>query len=239
MTPRTGACSRAPGAASTPASPIASSRRPARAPIGVVARHRAAAGDAERAVPLLVGAAEEAAAVGAFAEAASFWTAAADLRAPGPESDGYRQRARAALEAVPAGTSTSIAPTPFALILPVEAVGRDGRRATRRSSGRAVPTHGVRLRGARGEDRLAVLRVGGGRGPSAALRPARPCRAPRRRSGGRALGSSSAAETSVASTMNTSAPRDASTSASFGPVSPDTTISRPARSRIAQPQAGT
>jgi class 3 adenylate cyclase len=84
------------------------------APIGVVARHRAAAGDVDRAVPLLVGAADEAAAVGAFAEAASFWTAAADLRASGAESDEYRQRARAALEAVPAGTSVSTAPAPSA-----------------------------------------------------------------------------------------------------------------------------
>ncbi|HET9344642.1 MAG TPA: adenylate/guanylate cyclase domain-containing protein [Candidatus Limnocylindrales bacterium] len=94
------------------------------ASIGVVARHRAAAEDADRAVPLLVRAAEEAAAVGASAEAASFWTAAADLDAPGAAADEYRQRARAALEAVPAGRSASTgaspsapapsAPTPFA-----------------------------------------------------------------------------------------------------------------------------
>jgi predicted ATPase len=81
--------------------------------IGVVARHRAAAGDVERAVPLLVRAAEEAAALGAAAEAASFWSAAADLRATGAEADGYRQRARAALEAVPARTSPSVVPTPL------------------------------------------------------------------------------------------------------------------------------
>ena len=80
--------------------------------IGVVARHRAAAEDVERAVPLLVRAAEEAAAVGALAEAASFWTAAADLDGSGAAADEYRQRARAALDAVPAGRSTSIAPTP-------------------------------------------------------------------------------------------------------------------------------
>jgi predicted ATPase len=72
-----------------------------RGAIGVVARHRAAAGDPERAVPLLVKAAEEASAVGAMAEAASFWTEAADMCPPGPEADGYRQRARAALEAAP------------------------------------------------------------------------------------------------------------------------------------------
>jgi class 3 adenylate cyclase len=89
--------------------------------IGVVARHRAAAEDVERAVPLLIRAAEEAAAVGASAEAASFWTTAADLVAAGAAADEYRQRARAALEAVPAGRSTSTpsgptpsAPTPLA-----------------------------------------------------------------------------------------------------------------------------
>jgi class 3 adenylate cyclase len=81
---------------------------------GAVARHRAAAGDRERAVPLLVQAAEDASAVGAAAEAASFWTEAADLGQPGPETEGYRQRARAALEAVPAGMSTSILPSPSA-----------------------------------------------------------------------------------------------------------------------------
>jgi predicted ATPase len=81
--------------------------------IGVVARHRAAAGDHERAIPLLVHAAEKASAVGAAAEAASFWTEAADLVGPGPETEAYRQLARAALEAAPAGTSTSL-PSSFA-----------------------------------------------------------------------------------------------------------------------------
>jgi predicted ATPase len=85
-----------------------------RGAIGVLAHHRAAAGDIARAVPLLVRAAEEAAAVGASAEAASFWTEAADLGQPGPETESYRQRARAALDAVPAGTSTSAVPSPFA-----------------------------------------------------------------------------------------------------------------------------
>jgi class 3 adenylate cyclase len=85
-----------------------------RGAIGVVARHRAAAGDTERAVPLLVQAAEESAAVGALAEAASFWTEAADLAPPGPDAEAYRQRARAALEAAPAGTSAaSILPSPM------------------------------------------------------------------------------------------------------------------------------
>lgn len=81
--------------------------------IGVVARHRAAAGDVARAVPLLVQAAERAAAMGAPAEAGSFWFEAADLVGAGPEADAFRQRARAALEAVPAGTSPPIVPTPF------------------------------------------------------------------------------------------------------------------------------
>jgi predicted ATPase len=85
-----------------------------RGAIGVVARHRAAAGDADRAVPLLVAAGDEASAVGALAEAASFWTEAADLGEPGPETEAYRQRARAALETVPAGTSASIARSPSA-----------------------------------------------------------------------------------------------------------------------------
>jgi class 3 adenylate cyclase len=69
--------------------------------IGAVARHRAAAGDVERGVPLLAEAAEEALAVGASAEAASFLTAAADLLAAGPEAEAFRQRARAALDLIP------------------------------------------------------------------------------------------------------------------------------------------
>jgi adenylate cyclase len=85
---------------------------PTSGPIGVVARHRAAAGDIERAVPLLVLAAEEAAAVGASAEAASFWTAAADLGSGNPDAETYRQLARAALDAVPAGTSSPTTPAP-------------------------------------------------------------------------------------------------------------------------------
>jgi predicted ATPase len=86
--------------------------RPALGGIGVVARHRAAAGDVDRAVPLLVRAAEEAVALGASTEAASFWAAAADLESTSPEAETYRQRARAALETVPAGTSAAILPAP-------------------------------------------------------------------------------------------------------------------------------
>ena len=135
--------------------------------IGVVARHRAAAEDVERAVPLLVRAAEEAAAVGALAEAASFWTAAADLEGAGAAADEYRQRARAALDAVPAGRSAS---------RPPRCVDRPRRRwpdPRLRRRGRSYGTprsptdvdgqpwpagDRVRVGGAGSEDRLAVLR---------------------------------------------------------------------------------
>jgi class 3 adenylate cyclase len=66
--------------------------------IGVVARHRAAAGDRDRAVPLLIEAAEEALAVGAPEEAAQFWTAAAELLGSEPAAEECRRRAREALE---------------------------------------------------------------------------------------------------------------------------------------------
>ena len=79
--------------------------RSGRGAIGAVARHRAAAGDGARAVPMLAVAAEEALAVGAQAEAASFWTTAADLLGAGEMADTYRQRARAVLEGMPAGLS--------------------------------------------------------------------------------------------------------------------------------------
>ncbi|HSL32714.1 MAG TPA: adenylate/guanylate cyclase domain-containing protein [Candidatus Limnocylindrales bacterium] len=75
--------------------------------IGVVARHRMAARDVERAVPLLVEAAEKALAVGATAEAAGFWNAAAELTSGTPPAEVYRQRARDALEAIPAAGSAS------------------------------------------------------------------------------------------------------------------------------------
>ena len=73
-----------------------------RGAIGVVARHRAAAGDRDRAVPLLTEAAEEALAVGAAAEAAEFWSAAADMLGSDPAADDCRRRAREALELVAA-----------------------------------------------------------------------------------------------------------------------------------------
>ena len=49
------------------------------APIGLIARHRAASGDGERAIPLLVRAAEQAAGLGAATEAASFYVTASAL----------------------------------------------------------------------------------------------------------------------------------------------------------------
>jgi class 3 adenylate cyclase len=68
------------------------------AAIGEVARHRAASGDVERAVPLLMQAADAALAVGASREAASLWVSAADLLGSDPAAERVRQRARAALE---------------------------------------------------------------------------------------------------------------------------------------------
>jgi predicted ATPase len=55
--------------------------RPPRA-IGPIARHRAAAGDVERAVPLLDRAARHALRIGAVAEAAEYWRTAGELFAP-------------------------------------------------------------------------------------------------------------------------------------------------------------
>jgi class 3 adenylate cyclase len=61
-------------------------------PVGIVARHRAAAGDGARAVPLLVRAAEQALKVGAAAEAAGYFSTAAEL-AGGSEAEHLRRRA--------------------------------------------------------------------------------------------------------------------------------------------------
>lgn len=76
--------------------------------IGAAAMHRVAAGDPERAVPLLVEAAEKALAVGATTEAAGFWTQAAELTTGSPQAEAYLQRAREALEAIPAAGPASI-----------------------------------------------------------------------------------------------------------------------------------
>ena len=75
-----------------------------RGAIGVLARHRAAAGDKERGAPLLIEAAEDSLAVGAADEAAQFWTAAAELLGPEPAAEECRRRAREALGLLTAAT---------------------------------------------------------------------------------------------------------------------------------------
>ncbi len=61
-------------------------------PLGQIARHRAAAGDPARALPLLREAAVYAMGMGAAAEAAAFWREAAELSAPGdPEASALDQ----------------------------------------------------------------------------------------------------------------------------------------------------
>lgn len=62
-----------------------------------IAIHRAAAGDAVRAVPLLLDAAESARSLGAPAEAASFWQMAAELAPEATDAARYRAAADAAL----------------------------------------------------------------------------------------------------------------------------------------------
>jgi adenylate cyclase len=63
---------------------------------GQVAAHRVAAGEMDRAVPLLREAAESALALGAAAEAAAFWRQAADLAADDDAAAAAADRARAA-----------------------------------------------------------------------------------------------------------------------------------------------
>jgi predicted ATPase len=75
-------------------------RRNPDGPVGVVARHRAAAGDADRAVPLLVRAAEQAIVLGAANEAAGYFAAAAAL-ASGPVAAALSERADAARSEAP------------------------------------------------------------------------------------------------------------------------------------------
>ena len=65
----------------------------------LIAVHRAASGDALRAIPLLEAAAASALVIGAAAEAASFWRTAADLTTDPSEAAAYRSRAVAALAA--------------------------------------------------------------------------------------------------------------------------------------------
>lgn len=70
-----------------------------RPPIDVLAMHRAAAGDAARAIPLLDRAAEAALSLGAVVEAAGFWREAAQLVGPSAEAEQYQRRANEALVA--------------------------------------------------------------------------------------------------------------------------------------------
>ena len=72
-------------------------------PVAWIARHRAAAGDRERGVPLLDEAAQVALAMGAPAEAAAFWREAAVLATDGELSATYLARATDALVAAAGG----------------------------------------------------------------------------------------------------------------------------------------
>jgi predicted ATPase len=77
-------------------------------PLGVIARHRAAAGDGPRAVPLLVRAADSAFALGARAEAASYLEMAVELEADELARDQLKERAAAIRELnVPVGAGGS------------------------------------------------------------------------------------------------------------------------------------
>ena len=78
---------------------------PRAGPVGLIARHRAAAGDAARAVPLLIRAAESAVGLGAHSEAAAYLETAAGLERPGPARDDLEQRA-AELRRAPAEVAT-------------------------------------------------------------------------------------------------------------------------------------
>jgi predicted ATPase len=61
-------------------------------PLGAIARHRGEAGDAVRAVPLLIRAAESAVVLGARAEAAAYLDMAVGLESGGPAHDELEHR---------------------------------------------------------------------------------------------------------------------------------------------------
>jgi hypothetical protein len=61
--------------------------------VPALAVHRAASGDAERAIPLLVEAASAAVAMGAASEAAGFWRTAADLSTDPADQVRFREAA--------------------------------------------------------------------------------------------------------------------------------------------------
>jgi hypothetical protein len=71
-------------------------------PLARIARHRAAAGDRDRALPLLDQAADMAMAVGAVSEAAGFWREAAELSPDPTAANDYRRRAAEAVAGVAA-----------------------------------------------------------------------------------------------------------------------------------------
>jgi adenylate cyclase len=80
--------------------------RPVPPPIGQLAHHRAASGDAQRAVPLLAQAADAALLVGATSEAADYWRTAASLLGDDPAAEEFRVRIRA-LEPAKATVATA------------------------------------------------------------------------------------------------------------------------------------
>jgi len=79
-------------------------------PLGLIATHRAAAGDAARALPLLREAAATAMAVGAAAEASGFWRAAAALSAGDDPPGAATDMAQAAAALVAAQAVREITP---------------------------------------------------------------------------------------------------------------------------------
>ena len=77
--------------------------RPTTTSVATIATHRAASGDAARAIPLLDEAATSALAMGAAAEAAGFWRTAADLATDPAAAARFRDAAGAAMAAARAG----------------------------------------------------------------------------------------------------------------------------------------
>ena len=99
MTRRTPGCSRRAGAGSTPVSPTGSKPGRDRCRCPALAVHRAASGDAERAIPLLVEAASAAVSMGAASEAAGFWRTAAELTTDPADQARFREAAASAATA--------------------------------------------------------------------------------------------------------------------------------------------
>ena len=87
--------------------------RPTTTSVATIATHRAASGDAARAIPLLDEAATSALAMGAAAEAAGFWRTAADLATDPAAAARYRDAAGAAMSP-PGPDDRARAPAPAA-----------------------------------------------------------------------------------------------------------------------------